>query len=134
MSILAALIESVLPKDSNRISISDGLILNDKKMRQHLIMIWPISCSIMIAARKIKTFAHKNLCPQSLAVPGTQVHVTDEVYGKIPKYYILCTESKDLDKSILPIRVKCEIVIEIKSSHSPFFSHPEELVNVLSEI
>ncbi len=134
VSALAALIGATLPKDDKRITINDGLIVNEKG---NVGAFKPEIADILFyhdCSREDKVLAHKNLCPQSLAVLGTPVHVTDEVYGKIPKYYILCTESKDLDKSILPTRVKCEKVIKIKSSHSPFFSHPEELSKILAEI
>jgi hypothetical protein len=79
---------------------------------------------------KDKELAHKNLSKQPIEPFGTTVSLTDSVFGQIPKYYILCTESKDIDKSLLPTRVQCEKVIKIASSHSPFFSHPSELANI----
>ncbi len=79
---------------------------------------------------KDKKFAHKNLCRQATEPLGAKVSVTDSIYGQIPKYYILCTHGKDLDKSILPTRVKCEKLIKIPTSHSPFFSRPKELSNI----
>lgn len=59
---------------------------------------------------------------------------TDSIYGVIPKYYILCTKSKDLDKTNLPTRVKCEKTIKIKSGHSPFFSKPKQLAKILMSV
>ncbi|MGE5354775.1 MAG: alpha/beta fold hydrolase [Deltaproteobacteria bacterium] len=79
---------------------------------------------------KDKELAHKNLCTQATEPLGATVSVTDNIYGQIPKYYILCTEGKDLDKSLLPTRVKCEKVIKIPTSHSPFFSRPKELAKI----
>lgn len=79
---------------------------------------------------KDKKMAHKNLCRQPLEPLGAAVSVTDSIYGQIPKYYILCTEGKDLDKSLLPTRVKCEKLIKMSTSHSPFFSKPKELVKI----
>jgi pimeloyl-ACP methyl ester carboxylesterase len=79
---------------------------------------------------KDKELAHKNLCRQPTEPLTATVAVTDDIYGQIPKYYILCTESKDLDKSILPTRVKCQKVIRLASSHSPFFSKPQELARI----
>lgn len=83
---------------------------------------------------KDKMIAHKNLCRQAVEPLGATVSVTDGIYGQIPKYYILCTEGKDLDKSLLPTRVKCEKVIKIATSHSPFFSQPKELVKIFTSL
>lgn len=83
---------------------------------------------------KDKLIAHKNLCKQPTEPLGATVSLTDSVYGQIPKYYILCTESKDLDKSLLPTRVKCEKVINIPTSHSPFFSRPKELSRIFMKL
>jgi hypothetical protein len=74
------------------------------------------------------------LTKQAFAPLGTPVSLSDDIYGKIPKYYILCTQSKDLDKSILPTRVECQKVYKINSSHSPFFSQPKELANILYDL
>ena len=80
---------------------------------------------------KDKELARRNLSKQAIEPFGSTVSVTDSVFGQIPKYYILCTESKDLDKSLLPTRVKCEKLIKIPTSHSPFFSRPKELSKML---
>lgn len=79
-------------------------------------------------------FAKAHLSWQSVATLATPVHVTDNVYGVIKKYYILCTQAKDLDKSSLTSYVHCEKVYELPSSHSPFFSMPEKLVDIFVAI
>jgi pimeloyl-ACP methyl ester carboxylesterase len=79
-------------------------------------------------------FAKANLSVQAFAPLTTPVTLTDTVYGRIPKYYILCTKSRDMDKKPLSIHVNCERVYELGSSHSPFFSMPEELARLLQEI
>lgn len=79
-------------------------------------------------------FAKANLSWQSVATLGTPVHLTDSIYGSIKKYYILCTEAKDLDKSSLTFDVHCEKIYQLSSSHSPFFSMPDKLVAILSEL
>lgn len=81
-----------------------------------------------------KEYAHTNLSRQVFAPLGTPVIVSDSVYGAIPKYYILYTESNDLDKAILPTRVRCEKVVKIKSGHSPFFSKSYKLANLLMQL
>ena len=79
-------------------------------------------------------FAKAHLSWQSVASLATPVHVTDSSYGIIKKYYILCTQAKDLDKSSIVSNVHCEKVYKLPSSHSPFFSMPEKLVDILVEI
>jgi len=79
-------------------------------------------------------FAKAHLSWNSVASIAAPVHVTDSSYGAIKKYYILCTEAKELDKSNMVMNVPCEKVYKLGSSHSPFFSMPEKLVEILSEI
>ena len=79
-------------------------------------------------------FAKAHLSWQSVASLATPVHVTDSVYGVIKKYYILCTQAKDLDKSNFTSYVHCEKVYQLPSSHSPYFSMPEKLVDIFVAI
>ncbi len=79
-------------------------------------------------------FAKAHLSWQSVATLATPVHVTDSVYGVIKKYYILCTHAKDLDKSSLTSYVHCEKIYKLSSSHSPYFSMPEKLVDIFVAI
>ncbi|MCF1752314.1 alpha/beta fold hydrolase [Mariniradius sediminis] len=134
VSSLARMIESSLPVDSTRLTIGAGLIVGaDGKTSTFKPEIADIlfynDCS-----QADREFAHERLSRQAFAPLGTPVSVSDGVYGAIPKYYILCTESKDLDKSILPTRVQCEKVLKIRSSHSPFFSKPKQLANMLMQL
>lgn len=134
VSSLARLIESNLPKDTSRLTIGDGLIVSEDRMTS---IFKPEIADILFyhdCSQSDKDFAHKNLSRQSFAPLGTPVSVSDSVYGAIPKYFILCTESKDLDKSVFPSRVKCEKVVKIKSSHSPFFSKPRKLAHILTQL
>lgn len=85
------------------------------------------------SAEDIK-FAKANLSRQAFAPLAIPVKVTDNIYGAIPKYYILCTKSKDLDKTVLSTHMPCEKIYTLPSSHSPFFSMPEKLVSILNEI
>lgn len=78
--------------------------------------------------------ASARLSEQPLVALGTPVRLTDAVYGQVPKYYILCTQSRDLDKSPLVERVPIRKLYKLESSHSPFFSMPEQLSKILLEI
>ena len=79
-------------------------------------------------------YAKTHLRSHAVASLATPVKVTENRYGIIPKYYILCTEAKDLDKSSIVQNMPCQQVFELPSSHSPFFSMPEKLVEILEEV
>lgn len=76
-------------------------------------------------------FAKANLVPEPVACLVAPVRVTAARYGRIPKFYILCTQAKDLNKRSLAQHVACQKVFTLASSHSPFFSMPEKLVGIL---
>jgi pimeloyl-ACP methyl ester carboxylesterase len=67
----------------------------------------------------------------------TPLELTEENFGSVPRVYIECTE----DKAVTPFiqrkmytETVCEKVYSISSSHSPFFSKPQELVNILCDL
>jgi pimeloyl-ACP methyl ester carboxylesterase len=67
----------------------------------------------------------------------TPLQLTDENYGRVPRVYIECTE----DKAVTPFiqrkmytETPCEKVYSLPTSHSPFFSKPKELSDILCEI
>lgn len=64
----------------------------------------------------------------------TPLHLTDSNFGRVPRVYIECTE----DRAVTPFiqrkmytEMPCEKVYSLKSSHSPFFSMPKELTEIL---
>lgn len=71
---------------------------------------------------------------QPASVLATPINVTDNRYGAIPKFYIHCTESRDLDRSSLLSLISCQKIYVLPSSHSPFFSMPEKLTDIFVEI
>ncbi|HRG82542.1 MAG TPA: alpha/beta fold hydrolase [Chitinophagaceae bacterium] len=67
----------------------------------------------------------------------TALELTDENFGRIPRYYIECTEDKAVTPYIqqkMYTELPCHKVYQLKSSHSPFFSRPKELVSVFLNI
>lgn len=67
----------------------------------------------------------------------TPLQLTDVNYGRVPRYYIECTE----DRAVTPFIQKmmytetpCRKVYKMATSHSPFFSKPAALVDTLLEI
>ena len=130
---LAGLIAESLPKetDTTKVTMRKGVVMNENKKTYTFKPEIADKIFYHDCTQDDKDFAHKHLSRQATAPIGTPVSVSDSVYGQIPKYYILCTESKDLDKSLLPTRVKCEKVIKMNTSHSPFFSEPKKLSKLL---
>ena len=66
-----------------------------------------------------------------------QLQLTDENYGKVPRYYIECTQ----DRAVTPFiqqkmytETSCEKVYKMDTGHSPFFSNPKGLVAIFEDI
>jgi pimeloyl-ACP methyl ester carboxylesterase len=66
----------------------------------------------------------------------TPLELTEENFGSVPRVYIECTE----DRAVTPFiqrkmyaETPCEKVYRLETSHSPFFSKPKELVDILLE-
>lgn len=62
------------------------------------------------------------------------LELTEENYGRVPRIYIECTE----DRAVTPFiqqkmytETLCEKVYRLPTSHSPFFSKPNELTEIL---
>jgi pimeloyl-ACP methyl ester carboxylesterase len=67
----------------------------------------------------------------------TALQLTEDNYGSVPRIYIECTE----DKAVTPFiqrkmyaETPCEKIYSLPTSHSPFFSKPLELSDILCEI
>jgi pimeloyl-ACP methyl ester carboxylesterase len=65
------------------------------------------------------------------------LQLTDEKFGSVRRFYIECTE----DKAVTPFiqqkmytETVCEKVYQMQTSHSPFFSKPQELCDIFLEI
>lgn len=78
--------------------------------------------------------AKSRLVPQAIAPMATPVRITAEKFGRVPKVYIECL----LDRTISPPIQKmmytatpCQTILSMETSHSPFFSIPQELVRHL---
>lgn len=65
------------------------------------------------------------------------LQLSEERFGSVPRYYIECTE----DRAVTPFiqrkmytELPCKKVYQMATSHSPFFSRPKELCDILCEI
>ncbi len=74
---------------------------------------------------------------QALAPLATPVTITEENFGSVPCYYILLTEDRAIHPEMQRQMIDaspCKEVFEIASSHSPFYSKKEELIETLQKI
>ena len=65
------------------------------------------------------------------------ISISDDKYGTVPRYYIECTEDRAITPPLQQMMYKempCERVYKMDTSHSPFFSNPQELVDILLKI
>lgn len=65
------------------------------------------------------------------------LELSEENYGRVPRYYIECTD----DRAVTPFiqqkmyaETPCRKVYKMHTSHSPFFSQPKELADIFMEI
>ena len=82
-------------------------------------------------------FAKSRLVPQAAAPFATPVSTTEENFGRVPRAYIACLRDRAISPSIQETLYKalpCEKVIPMDTSHSPFFSAPEELAKQLLSV
>jgi pimeloyl-ACP methyl ester carboxylesterase len=62
------------------------------------------------------------------------LQLTDENYGSVPRVYIECTADRAVTPYIqrkMYTEMPCEKVYTMHTSHSPFFSRPQELAAIL---
>ena len=82
-------------------------------------------------------FAQSRLVAQSSAVFGTPVATTPERWGRIPRYYIECARDRAIT---LPLQREmqkhspCRQTFSLDTDHSPFFSTPEKLAEILLRV
>jgi pimeloyl-ACP methyl ester carboxylesterase len=84
-----------------------------------------------------EAFAIARLTPEALTPIATPVVTSAEGWGRVPRYYIECNE----DRAVTPGFQRemqrlspCLETFAIDSDHSPFFSAPETLVDILDRV
>jgi pimeloyl-ACP methyl ester carboxylesterase len=80
------------------------------------------------------TFARERLVPQAAAPFATAMHTTEANFGRVPRVYIECLQDHAISPPIqerMYTTLPCERVITMDTSHSPFFSAPNELAEHL---
>lgn len=77
------------------------------------------------------------LTPEPNAPVGTPLQLSDENYGRITRVYIETLQDKGVTPALqkkMYTATPCHQVISMDTSHSPFLSAPEELVNHLTSL
>lgn len=81
-----------------------------------------------------RQFAMSHLKAQALGPLAAPVTLSEENFGSVPRYYVECLEDRaiciEMQRQMIAAS-PCKKVFSIDSSHSPFFSKPEELVETL---
>lgn len=78
--------------------------------------------------------AKSRFAPQALAPFATPLSLTEENFGRIPRAYIETFQDRAISppfQKYMYERLPCREVLSMDTSHSPFFSAPEELVGHL---
>ena len=69
--------------------------------------------------------------------PGfTPLRLSESRYGRVPKVYIECTQDRAVTPMLQRMMLRdtpCDRVFSMDTSHSPFFSQPDGLVDLLVE-
>lgn len=85
----------------------------------------------------IVQLANVLLSHEPFASGVTPLQLSEEKFGSVPRVYIECTE----DRAVTPFiqrkmytEMPCAQVFSMATSHSPFFSQPQELADILCEV
>ena len=85
----------------------------------------------------ITELANMLLSAESMESGGAVLQLTDTNFGRVPRVYIECTE----DRAVTPFiqqkmytELPCEKVYRLPTGHSPFFSQPQALADILCSL
>jgi pimeloyl-ACP methyl ester carboxylesterase len=79
---------------------------------------------------EIRELARVLLEPEPTWAGFTPLQLTEQHYARVPKVYIECTQDRAVTLSLQRLMQRdtpCDRVFSLDSSHSPFFSQPEQL-------
>jgi len=76
------------------------------------------------------------IVPEPAAPLMYELEITDAHFGKIPKYYVECTEDRAIPIAIQRAMYNGNVKksYSLKSSHTPNFSQPEKLADILLQV
>lgn len=79
-------------------------------------------------------FAIQRMRPQAYSVQRQAVALTDDRYGRVPRVYIECLEDDIISLALqrdMVAKAGVREVVSLPTDHSPFFSAPDLLADVL---
>jgi pimeloyl-ACP methyl ester carboxylesterase len=82
-------------------------------------------------------FAIPRLRPQAYSIQRTPLLLTTERFGRVPRVYIECLEDNAISLGLqrdMVAKSPCREVISLPTDHSPFFSAPGLLADVLTRL
>ncbi len=82
-------------------------------------------------------FATARLTSQPAAPLFTPVALTESLFGRIPRYYIECTNDNAINIALqrdMYAATPCKKVFSLNSGHSPFLSMPTQLTQIFNQI
>lgn len=82
----------------------------------------------------VAAWAVRQLVPEPMLPVVTSVRITAGRFGRLPRAYIACEQDRSLSPECqrrMLAAMPCEPVVSLDSSHSPFLSMPEKLVDAL---
>ena len=74
---------------------------------------------------------------QPLAPLATPIRITDERFGRVPRFYIETLQDRAITPSFqqrMYRSIPCQKIVSLNTSHSPFFSRPKQLTNYLIKL
>lgn len=81
--------------------------------------------------------ARPMIVPEPTAPLGTALSITEERWGRIPRYYVECLVDKAIPPEVqkgMYTAIPVKKVFSMNASHAPNFSAPEELAEYLLEV
>jgi pimeloyl-ACP methyl ester carboxylesterase len=81
--------------------------------------------------------AHRLLTPEPSLPSRTPLALSDERYGSVPRAYVELLDDRAVSLALqrrMQAAMPCEDVVAIESSHSAYFSRPDELAGRLDEL
>jgi len=82
-------------------------------------------------------FAQPRLVAESGALFDVPVKTTAERWGRLPRYYIECARDRAITlwlQKEMQNQSPCRLKFSLDTDHSPFFSAPEQLADILLQI
>jgi pimeloyl-ACP methyl ester carboxylesterase len=126
----------LLQQDNESLSVQNRVLSDDKSyitIRDDAIKeVFYADCSDDDVER-----ARTLLRPQATVPTREPVHTTDKNFGRLSRVYIETLRDRAISPSLQRQMVAaspCQKVITMDTSHSPFFSAPEELVAYLTSL